>query len=233
MIKVNEAFVVGKYDYSETSLIVLFLTKDEGLIKTIAKGAKRKKSQFKGLLDYLNFLKIYYIKKENRELQTLTNVDLLESNIELFSKSENFDYLFAITKIITKGVKENQKEEEIFRLLKAILNSLKKGVPPDWAFYYFLIWFLRLSGFFPSYFFCSNCGKRGEIYGFDLKRGGFYCSKCKEENTQKIGEESLRIIREFFKNNPGYLVEKVGIEFPIELKNMLYLNLLEHFEIKL
>ena len=82
-INQSEAFVVNLYDYSETSRIVQFLTAQQGKLSCIAKGVRRKNSYWAHALDRLNRVEIFYTWKPTREVQTLTEVILVNSYPEL------------------------------------------------------------------------------------------------------------------------------------------------------
>ena len=59
----HSAFVLHTYPWRESSLIVEFLTEDEGRVSTVAKGARRRTSAVRGLLMPFNRLVIRYSKK--------------------------------------------------------------------------------------------------------------------------------------------------------------------------
>ena len=65
---------------SETSLIVHWLTPDLGRIATVAKGARRPKSPFRGKLD-LNYLAEFsFVRSRRSDLHTLREVNVLKMN---------------------------------------------------------------------------------------------------------------------------------------------------------
>ncbi len=73
----THATILKTYEYSETSKILRLLTRDHGLCSVIAKGARRPKSRFGGLLEpYTDGVATYYA-KEGRELHTLSGFELL------------------------------------------------------------------------------------------------------------------------------------------------------------
>jgi DNA repair protein RecO (recombination protein O) len=65
---------------TETSLIVQWLTRDFGRIATVAKGARRPKSPFRGQLDLFYVADLSFARSSRSELHTLREVKLLESN---------------------------------------------------------------------------------------------------------------------------------------------------------
>ncbi len=68
----DQAIVIRRWDFSETSQTVSVLTREHGIIRGLAKGAKREKGDFSGGLDLLTEGEIVAIVKPGRDLSTLT-----------------------------------------------------------------------------------------------------------------------------------------------------------------
>lgn len=63
---------------TETSLIVHWCTQDHGLIKTVAKGARRTKSPFSGKLDLFFEAELNWVRSRKSELHTLREIAVLD-----------------------------------------------------------------------------------------------------------------------------------------------------------
>src|SRR5436305_3718816 len=61
---------------TETSLIVQWLTRDQGHLATVAKGARRAKSVFRGKLDLFYTAEFSFSRSRHSELHTLREVEL-------------------------------------------------------------------------------------------------------------------------------------------------------------
>jgi DNA repair protein RecO (recombination protein O) len=68
---------------TDTSLIVHWLTRDFGRVATVAKGARRPKSPFRGQLDLFYLADLSFARSSRSELHTLREVRLLESHAGL------------------------------------------------------------------------------------------------------------------------------------------------------
>lgn len=66
--------------FTETSLIVNWLTPEFGRLSTVAKGARRSKSPFRGKLDLFYEADISFHRSQRSELHTLREVVLIETN---------------------------------------------------------------------------------------------------------------------------------------------------------
>src|SRR5437016_4695071 len=71
--------VLRVYPFSETSLIVQWLTPNFGRVATVAKGARRPKSPFRGKLDLFYLADFTFNRSRRSELHTLREVHLVES----------------------------------------------------------------------------------------------------------------------------------------------------------
>jgi len=68
----DTAIVIRRWDFSETSQTVSLFTREHGIIRGLAKGAKREKGDFSGGLDLLTRGEVVAIVKPGKDLATLT-----------------------------------------------------------------------------------------------------------------------------------------------------------------
>ena len=66
-----DALILRTYKLGEADRIVVFLTRDRGKKRGVAKGARRPKSNFVGALEPLTHARVAYFEKERRELVNL------------------------------------------------------------------------------------------------------------------------------------------------------------------
>ncbi len=75
---VDQALAVRQWDFSETSQTVSLFCREQGLLRGIAKGARREKGRFSGGIDLLTRGEVVAIVKPGRDLSILTDWDLQE-----------------------------------------------------------------------------------------------------------------------------------------------------------
>jgi DNA repair protein RecO (recombination protein O) len=75
----DDAFCVRHWDFSETSQTVSIFGREHGLIRGLAKGARRERGSFSGGFDLFTRGEIVAIQKPGRELATLTEWTLQET----------------------------------------------------------------------------------------------------------------------------------------------------------
>jgi DNA repair protein RecO (recombination protein O) len=109
---------------TETSLIVHWLTPDLGRIATVAKGARRPKSNFRGKLDLFYVADFSFTRSAKSELHNLREVVLRETHVALredFHKLRQAAYAVAL---IEHATETETPIPEVFELMSALLSEL-------------------------------------------------------------------------------------------------------------
>lgn len=109
---------------TETSLIVHWLTPDLGRIATVAKGARRPKSNFRGKLDLFYVAEFSFTRSAKSELHNLREVVLRETHSALredFHKLQQAAYAVAL---IEQATETETPIPEAFELMSALLRQL-------------------------------------------------------------------------------------------------------------
>ena len=117
----HSAFVLHTYPWRESSLIVEFLTEDEGRVSTVAKGARRHTSSLRGLLIPFNRLLIRYSKKG--DLRTLMSVEWDEKGKKQLVGNQLF-VGFYINELILKFVQKSESCKILFSDYESTLKNL-------------------------------------------------------------------------------------------------------------
>ena len=228
----SEAFVLSRTPLTESSWIVSLLTRQEGKVRAVAKGARRSKSPFRGALEPLNRVRLEVGLREGRDLGTLTSADLEESAFELFSSWPAAGILLAVVEVLDRGLADHSAEEETFRLVETVLKGLRAGVSPDLAWVYFAAWFLRLHGVLGRPNRCAGCGANHELDHFDVGSGGWVCASCMERRPEQglhvpAGARAA-LGRVFGAALPDLAPEPFPPDALKPLKSMLYLALIAY-----
>ncbi|WP_027420588.1 DNA repair protein RecO [Crocinitomix catalasitica] len=157
-----DGIVLSKTDYSETSIILKVLTKEEGVKSFIFQGAKRKNKKG-NLIQPLNQLSIEFYQRNDSELAKVSGIEAA-----IIYKSIPFDpfkssIVFFINEILLNTLKSHDKNEELYDFISQILQVLDltetyANLPIKFLFHY-----TKLIGFFPNmvenprYFDMKNC----------------------------------------------------------------------------
>jgi len=189
----TEAIVLRTYNLAEADKIVVCLTRDSGVIRAIAKGARRLKSKFGAGLEPSTVLALSYFEKEGRELVSLKHAEIIRSHFGLAHNNEIVTALAYMSELIMEFSPPGEPNEKVFRMVRAVLEALEK-VPCDvrGILYYFEIWILKLSGFYPDMRTCAYCGRQlvEDKVEFSVSDKGLYCGKCASRSEMKLAREA-------------------------------------------
>ncbi len=175
-----DAITLRSQHYSETSRIVSFYSRERGLVKGIAKGARGPKGRFAASLEPLQRVRVTLAVKETRDLQTVTQADLLHPFSGLREDLFQAAYAQACAELLGKMVWREHASEEVFDLLLAVLRSMEDGIgDPELLYLAFCVHLAELLGYGLETGCCASCG--GDLEGggtFHYPRGAVFCSRC-------------------------------------------------------
>lgn len=176
----SEAILLDVVDLAEYDRIVSFLTPDQGKLKGVAKGARRKYSRFAGQLQPLAKVEVTWLAKEGRDLMRLSGLDLLRSAEPLNRDLERLMTGGYIADHVIEFAQENEESSRLYRLLDTTLEALLQGMNLSLVTRYFEVWVLRLAGLFPVPVECPSCGESMLEKGAALLRGegSLVCREC-------------------------------------------------------
>lgn len=154
----TEALILKTYPLAEADKIVVFLTGEHGLIRGVAKGAKRLKSRFGGTLEIFSIVDLTYFQKEERELVSVRNLELKKS---YFANAGNLLFLQKISylaELLVEFAPPHEPNERIYRMAQVCLQAADENPENlDAIVLYFEIWLLKLSGYLPLWINCTEC----------------------------------------------------------------------------
>ena len=229
----TEAITLRRTDYSDSSQIITFYTRDYGKIHTLAKGFKRiaKKSCTKAV-DLLTHNQILFIKKEHTSLYTLTEAILQDSYPLLRLNLDKYYRASYSTELVNEFTEENDPSEQLFDTFLDTVRGLSTDADATIRMLVFEIKLLKISGYLPEWRHCVNCKddvqQRSEVY-FNAKEGGVLCDTCGTNGKSGImvPTGSMLIAGRLSELNMQKL-ERVKLPLPIcvEIEKMLryYIN---------
>jgi DNA repair protein RecO (recombination protein O) len=152
-----DALVLRTYKLGEADRIVVFLTRDRGKKRGVAKGARRPRSRFMGALEPLTEVRVAYFEKERRELVGLNYAEPVRSPLALCgpatagsSERDALEYVGYFAELLDEWAQEADADERLYRLGASMLEALGAGTPVEPLARYFEYWLLRLQGVYPE-----------------------------------------------------------------------------------
>ena len=141
----SDALILRTYTLGESDRIVVFLTRDRGKKRGVAKNARQSRRRFGGALEPLTCGRITYRERERRDLVFIQDVAPTRSPLTA-ADGDALGYVGYFAELIDECSPENDPSEPLFRLGTSIVEAMTAGVPTDMLARYFEFWLLRLQG---------------------------------------------------------------------------------------
>lgn len=177
-----DAVVLQAFPYSETSKILRLLTAPHGVQSVIAKGARRPKSRYGGILEPFTDGTASFYLRENRDLHTLRDFELTRPRQRLGRDLVRFGAASLLAEIVLRTA-SGQESSDVFVTVRAALAGLEEApverleataLAHAWAL-------ITVLGFGPATELCVHCGgplpEDGDLF-FDYGAGGSLCGEC-------------------------------------------------------
>ena len=141
----TDALILRTYKLGESDRIVVFLTRDRGKKRGVARNARQSRRRFGGALEPLTYGRVGYTERERRDLVHLQYVEPIRSPLAAPS-GEALGYVEYFAELIDEWAPEADPSETVFRLGASMVDAIAQGVPIDPLARYFEYWLLRLQG---------------------------------------------------------------------------------------
>ncbi|HTK38116.1 MAG TPA: DNA repair protein RecO [Pyrinomonadaceae bacterium] len=154
----TEGLVLKSFNLAEADRIVVFLTRDHGVVRGVAKGAKRPKSRFGSGLEIFSIVRLTYFQKEILELVSIREAELQKSYFEAASNPEFLQKFSYLSDLLISFAPPHDPNETLYRMVRACLDTAKDNPAALAALgFYFELWLLRLGGYLPDWSRCDDC----------------------------------------------------------------------------
>jgi len=179
----DRGICLRKTEYSETSQILVLMTRNHGLLRVIAKGAHRRTkagaSKFDGGADLLDVGDAVFTDNTSKDLATLCEWGLREGHLSLRKSLRGLYLSQYAAELVSLLFEEHDPHPALFDRLQATVPELATDRREE-TFLAFELDLLRESGYLPELNQCVECGRqlgREAVY-FSPRSGGIICSTC-------------------------------------------------------
>ena len=145
----TDALILRTYKLGESDRLVVFLTRDRGKKRGVAKNARQSRRRFGGALEPLTHGRVGYMERERRDLVRLDYVEPVRSPLSAVD-GEALGYVGYFAELIDEWAQEADPNETLFRLGASMVDAIAMGVPIQPLARYFEYWLLRLQGVYAA-----------------------------------------------------------------------------------
>lgn len=209
----TQAIVLQTYKLADADKIVLCMTEKVGLVRGVARGARRLKSKFGASLEPFTLIQLTFFEKETRELVTFKGAEIVKSYFDAAGNGQAFEGLVYLLELVKEFALPNQADEKLFKMLRACVDFLAQNPSEAGAASaYAELWTLKLTGFLPEFKSCGVCGTtlddsyRGQR--FISHEGVLWCQVCANSGAQALGGEAYGLLSSTRRTGPAEWAKK-------------------------
>jgi len=192
MLTKDTAICIRATDFSETSQIVTFFTRETGKVSAIAKGSKRPKSAFDGPLEIFSFGKIVFSDSTREKLATLTEFEQQPVFARLASDLFALNCCLFSTELLNNLTNDYDPHPQLFDNFLRFLQNTNKIRDTLALLILFQLSLLKEVGLQPVLNACVNCktqytirNTQYDVY-FSSSANGLICRDCQSSFHDKI-----------------------------------------------
>ena len=146
-----DALILRKFTIGESDSLVVFLTRDRGKKRGVAKNARQSRRRFGGALEPMTCGRVTYRERERRDLVFVQDVAPTRSPLGMSTTdSDAYGHLGYFAELIDEWAPENDPNETLFRLGASMVDALTAGVAVEPLARYFEFWLLKLQGVYEA-----------------------------------------------------------------------------------
>ncbi|MBI1883937.1 MAG: DNA repair protein RecO [Chlamydiae bacterium] len=220
----TSAILLKKHDYSDTSLIVTFLTRDFGKIQFIIKGAKKKGTAF----EYGSCYEILFRYRQGHRGLTLLRESHLVNGFPALRKSVSLFYCSSYAIELLDAFTEIEDEDVVlFEMMMMFLTQLGISRDLEEVIRSFELRLLLHLGFLGETSFCQACKQsfRSKVF-LEEKNGRLFCENCARNRSEVFPSEVFTTLEDLKKGRPVKWSENLKKE----MKRLLWFYIDFHLE---
>ncbi|MEO0651310.1 MAG: DNA repair protein RecO [Planctomycetota bacterium] len=203
--RADDALLLRRSHYGETSLVAEVLSPEYGLCSILARGAYRPTSRFFCVLDLFDTLELEWNERPESELALLVRGDRRRLRRAVSSDLAAYRAALAGLDSAQAVARRGREERALYRLLEEFLDALQ-ATPEraDLELAAFDLRFLDQLGLAPALAHCARCGRDAPApdqatvrSAFSAEAGGRLCRACAAEAREegaRVGSLATRTL---------------------------------------
>lgn len=175
------------WPFHEADLLVSLLTREQGVVKGVARHAMRSRRRFGGALEPGTEVVAHYAERSREELVRLDQFETMWSPLRAPMDLTRAAGLQFVVETIEQVLPELAPEDNIYRLAITVLRAMEEH--PVWLpVTYFAVWMCRLLGWWPELGYCAVCGLdlRGEMVWWSPSADGVTCADDRRPGSRTL-----------------------------------------------
>ena len=186
----TEAIIISSMNLGEADQLVSFFSLDRGMLKGVAKNARKSFKRFGAGLESFTLVRIHLYEREHQALARIESVDIIEQHATIGNNLDRAAAGAVMLELVRELSPLGERNAQAFLILSYALHLLDEGEDPLFLLRIFEIKFLSLLGYQPKLDHCLSCGThpKGDVIFLGMK-GGMLCLSCMVSS----GEPQIRL----------------------------------------
>jgi len=187
--------ILSRENIGEKDRLVVFLTKERGKLKAVARSSRRISSKMAGSLEPFNLVRCWI--HIGRTFDIIKGVEIIRTFPNIIKNIDLYLYTSRIVEFTQSIIQENEETPDVFKLLLGTLSAINDYDNINSIGIFFWLNILTLVGYKMRLDRCV-CGKE-KIVGFSPSMGGVICSDCmlKATDVMLVSNPALTLLREY------------------------------------
>jgi DNA repair protein RecO (recombination protein O) len=200
-IVTTDAVILKQTPFGETSRIIYLFSKELGLLRAVAKGARQRNTHLSYILEPLTQSQLVLYYYSDRDLHLISKVSEEHSFHRLRGSPLKLAYGLVMAEHILHLLPPEDPSPPVYELLVTSLRLLNEGeVNEHFVLLIYRVKLLHLLGIAPQLDACIQCKKplTSKVSIFFPSQGGFVCERCPAPRpdgkiADRLGERALRV----------------------------------------
>ncbi len=230
----SDAIVLRTWPFGEADLMVAVFTREQGVIRGVARHAMRSRRRFGGALEPMTHVRAAWTERPKQDVVRLDRFEIQWSPLR-----DPVDYrraagLAFLAEVLEAALPERAPEDDIFRLSLVAATALGGGSPLPVT--YFALWITRLLGWMPDLNTCAVTGAsmRGETVYYSPLRDGVTCARARPSGSLPLTAETIAAAHRIFQHPlPALLQNSPSTPILQHLRRFVVSTLERHLEERL
>ncbi len=222
---VVRAMILKKQDRGEADELVIFLSRELGWLRGVAKNAKKSRVRFGGHLEPFSLVDLTIRPRQKDTMVWIDEAQALQGFLPIRSDLKKVAHAAYFFELAYGLLPENQPDQELFEFLYVFLFFLEAEHFKPARYLLEEIRLLGHLGYAPRFDICPNCGKEisaGQSAFFSLTLGGACHRECLAGTDPKdlvLSPHTMALVRR-------------GLEMPRQATDRLALNRIGRGELR-
>ena len=192
-----EALTLKQAPFGEADLLVTLLSKEQGKLRAVAKGARRSNSKLVGHLEPLTHVRLAM--NRGRDLDYVAQAQVIDSFPAVKNDLQTIARGFYVAELVDGFASEAHQNLPLYGLALTTLGRIAQDPNPELVLRSFELGLLRTSGFMPELYRCVECGEHliPDRHRFSVDLGGVLCLECRPAgaHVRPLTLRALKVLR--------------------------------------